>query len=277
MNSLKSSKAVDPLDNLYFREKNKSENKGASGSVDTSAYKCDVLTENLAYELRQLDASLDELFLTRCDLDSFQGIHKFRVRVSRRISSFSSILKTLARQCDAVSNSNQRVKLFTLYQFYNERLMRHKNNLSEWWSKNERHYHTLCLSSFVSNNSKLSEEEEPIDMSEEQVYEKDEIVTKKLKDTKNMMISQINQMDAAEISLLKSSDYITQQQAFLKVLKGKFNTATVLFNAIKRNTMKRYGIVRCCYFVFISSCSFIALRRFRAFKLARLVSFNLSH
>uniref|UniRef100_A0A3B0N8V0 Uncharacterized protein n=1 Tax=Theileria annulata TaxID=5874 RepID=A0A3B0N8V0_THEAN len=215
MDSCKSAKLVDSFDNSFYSEKNlykKDQNLSNS------------LGDNLVYELKQLDSTLDDLFLTtNQQLNTHYSIHKFRLKVSRRISSFSSILKSLSRQCESLSNSQQRVKLFTLHQFYNDRLMKHKNRLSEWWSRNERRYHDLYLSSFVShmkNSDKLKVEAyEASDFSDNGDSESDEgFITKKLKDTRNMMISQINQMDAAEPSLLKSSQYITQQVYILNCI-----------------------------------------------------------
>eukprot|EP00375_Theileria_parva_P002712 XP_765393.1 hypothetical protein [Theileria parva strain Muguga] len=214
MDSCKSAKLVDSFDNSFYSEKN---------LYKKDRNLSDSLGDNLVYELKQLDSTLDDLFLTtNQQLNTHYSIHKFRLKVSRRISSFSSILKSLSRQCESLSNSQQRVKLFTLHQFYNDRLMKHKNRLSEWWSRNERRYHDLYLSSFVShmkNSDKLRMGAyEPSDVSENGDSDGDEgFITKKLKDTRNMMISQINQMDAAEPSLLQSSQYITQQVYILNL------------------------------------------------------------
>nr|PVC51711.1 hypothetical protein MACL_00001342 [Theileria orientalis] len=339
------------------------------------------LIDNLIHELKQLDSNLEELFhISNSDLTTHYSIHKFRLKASRRISSYSNLLRNLVKSYESTTSTQQYVKLFTIHQFYNERLMRHKNKLSEWWSRNERRYHALCLSSFVSQisqpdgqtttslpsqinntkqlpntlNSKLASakgarmssgvkfsnqlsssshpstrnhgqdlldtesdssiyeygadgtaepsdagdftnrellrgtEREPFSRFASSVYagpqgaeapsalgrddmlkvsSKDDRLMRKLKDTRNMMINQINQMDAAESSLLKSSDYILQQQAILNVLKGKFSNARVTFNLVKRRAIKRYGMVRSCYFLFLFSCGFIVLRRFRFFKI----------
>ncbi|UKK01762.2 hypothetical protein MACK_001115 [Theileria orientalis] len=281
------------------------------------------LIDNLIHELKQLDVNLEELFhISNADLNTHYSIHKFRLKASRRISSYSTLLRNLIKAYESTTSTQQYVKLFTIHQFYNERLMRHKNKLSEWWSRNERRYHALCLSSFVSQisqpdgqtttslpgqlnntkqlpntlNSKLSSARggrmssgvkfssypsstnhcqdlldtesdtsiyasgvngpvEPLDPGDDTTHEllrdtdrepfsrfgssayagsqgvdapnalggddmlkvssRDDRLIRKLKDTRNMMINQINQMDAAESSLLKSSDYILQQQAIL--------------------------------------------------------------
>ncbi|UKJ90719.2 hypothetical protein MACJ_001653 [Theileria orientalis] len=353
------------------------------------------LIDNMIHELKQLDVNLEELFhISNADLNTHYSIHKFRLKASRRISSYSTLLRNLTKAYESTTSTQQYVKLFTIHQFYNERLMKHKNKLSEWWSRNERRYHALCLSSFVSQisqpdgqtttslpsqlnstkqlpntlNSKLASTRggrmssgvkltlisttselpcsnqlsslshpsstnhgqdlldtesdtsmyasgfdgpvEPLDPGDSTTHEllrdtdrepfgrfsrsayagsqgvdtpnalgggdmlkvssRDDHLIRKLKDTRNMMINQINQMDAAESSLLKSSDYILQQQAILNVLKGKFSNARVTFNLVKRRAIKRYGMVRSCYFLFLFSCGFIVLRRFRFFKIFHL-------
>ncbi|BAM40572.1 conserved hypothetical protein [Theileria orientalis strain Shintoku] len=203
------------------------------------------LIDNLIHELKQLDSNLEELFhISNADLTTHYSIHKFRLKASRRISSYSNLLRNLVKSYESTTSTQQYVKLFTIHQFYNERLMRHKNKLSEWWSRNERRYHALCLSSFVSQISQPDGQTTtslptPSALGRDdmlKVSSKDDRLMRKLKDTRNMMINQINQMDAAESSLLKSA-------------------------------IKRYGMVRSCYFLFLFSCGFIVLRRFRFFKI----------
>lgn len=97
--------------------------------------------------------------------------------------------------------------------------------------------------------------------------EGESVIVMKLKATRNMMLNQINQMSATELSMLKSSNYIVNQNKTLAVLKKRFGSASQLFKSVRRRTVNRYGTVRLCYFTFLGACGFITLRRFRVFKL----------
>lgn len=260
-NALKASATTDQLDSLYFRER------------ETAKSSANEWCETAICELSQLDASLEDLFKdSHIDFDTHQQIHKFRLRVSRRISAFASILRRLFKHIESTSSANK-LKLESLYNFYTERLMRHKNKLSKWWSRNERRYHSMCLSSFVSEAEgtvQLDKEENYVDGEEEFDIgddKEDSEIVMKLKATRSMMVNQINQMSATETSMLKSSNYIVRQEEVLAVLKKRFTSASQLFKSVRRRTINRYGTVRVCYFAFIGACGFITLRRFRVFKL----------
>ncbi|KAK2195620.1 hypothetical protein BdWA1_003298 [Babesia duncani] len=127
----------DALDKIYLREK-----RGTQVHMGEEPF----------YDLMQLDSSLEELFHQANEpFESHELMHRFRLRVSRRICAFSSILKRLARQIESADSViHQHIKLKTLHSFYQERLARHKARLCEWWSRNERTYHSLCLSSYVA-------------------------------------------------------------------------------------------------------------------------------
>lgn len=257
----KPSATAEQLDSLYFREREVSKNGQAE------------LNENAIYELSQLDASLEELFReSHVDFVTHQQIHKYRLRVSRRIAAFAGILRRLLKHSEATTPSN-RLKLQSLHRFYMERLMRHKNKLSDWWSRNERRYHSMCLSSFVSEAAASTE----VDGDENELVDDglvldsgegvDSELVLKLKATRSMMLNQINQMSATESSMLKSSSYIVRHEEILNVLKKRFGTASQMFKSVRRQTLNRYGTVRMCYFAFLGACGFITLRRFRVFKL----------
>lgn len=133
--------ASEQLDNIYFRER------------DAPKDGNNELIESAIYELNQLDDSLDELFKDAyVDFETHQQIHKFRLRVSRRISAFGSILRKLLKYTENTTAANK-LKLQSLHRLYLDHLMRHKSMLSDWWSRNEHRYHNLCLSSFVSEAS----------------------------------------------------------------------------------------------------------------------------
>eukprot|EP00371_Babesia_bovis_P001394 XP_001610041.1 hypothetical protein [Babesia bovis T2Bo] len=218
---------ADQLDGLYFREKEGPKH----GSIDLG---------DVAYELCQLDASLDELFReadTR--FTTHQQIHKFRLRVSRRISAFAAICRKLLKCIEMSSSSPDALKLKSFHMFYMERLMRHKINLSEWWSRNERDYHSMCLSSYVSEAESASQLDEDIDYDTSVTSNESELV-QKLKATRNMMLNQIKQMNDTESSMLKSSTYISRQAEILQVLKQRFGTARQLFVSVRRKTDFHY-------------------------------------
>ncbi|CDR94200.1 hypothetical protein, conserved [Babesia bigemina] len=262
---LKPTATAEQLDSLYFRERD--------GPTQVQPE----LGENIVYELCQLDASLEELFREgNADFTTHQQIHKFRLRVSRRISAFGGILRKLLLHSEESASANS-LKFQSLHRFYVGRLMRHKNKLSGWWSRNERRYHTMCLSSFVSQAgaaTELATEQDDVgDMCISSGVEGDESeVVLQLKATRNMMLNQISQMSATESSMLKSSNYIVRQEKILSALKQRFGSATRLLGSLRRKTLNRYGTVRLCYFTFLGMCLFIILRRFRVFKLAFNVS-----
>ncbi|GIX63195.1 protein transport protein SEC20, putative [Babesia caballi] len=103
--------SAEQLDSLYFRERDAPKH----GQVD--------LSDNAIYELCQLDASLEELFRdSDAEYTSHQQIHKFRLRVSRRISAFAGILRKLHKYSEATASPNS-LKLQSLHRFYMGRLM----------------------------------------------------------------------------------------------------------------------------------------------------------
>ncbi|GFE54815.1 hypothetical protein BaOVIS_022190 [Babesia ovis] len=163
---------AEQLDSLYFREKEAPKH----GNLDLG---------DVAYELCQLDASLDELFReAQAHFSTHQQIHKFRLRVSRRISAFAAICRKLFKQIE-IASSPDALRLRSLHRFYMDRLMRDEDE------------DTGC-DSLLDN-----------------VGEDESELVLKLKATRNMMLNQIKQMNAAESSMLKSSNYIIRQDEIL--------------------------------------------------------------
>ncbi|GBE60630.1 hypothetical protein, conserved [Babesia ovata] len=236
---------AEQLDNLYFRER------------DAPKQGQPELGENIVYELCQLDASLEELFREgNVDFTTHQQIHKFRLRVSRRISAFGGILRKLLLHSEESASANS-LKFQSLHRFYVGRLMR----LVRQPNCNRARVLEMIM-------SRTMEQDDAGDMSLcSAIVEDESEVVLQLKATRNMMLNQISQMSATESSMLKSSNYILRQEKILSALKQRFGSATRLLGSLRRKTLNRYGTVRLCYFTFLGMCLFIILRRFRVFKL----------
>ncbi|KAK1443631.1 hypothetical protein BgAZ_205070 [Babesia gibsoni] len=201
--------ASEQLDNIYFRER------------DAPKDGNNELIESAIYELNQLDDSLDELFKDAyVDFETHQQIHKFRLRVSRRISAFGSILRKLLKYTENTTAANK-LKLQSLHRLYLDHLMR-------------------------DDTENLIEEDDV-----RSDAEGESVIVMKLKATRNMMLNQINQMSATELSMLKSSNYIVNQNKTLagnftrknkqtvSVLKKRFGSASQLFKSVRRRFVNR--------------------------------------
>jgi len=104
-------------------------------------------------DLNLLDESLANLFAN--PPNSEEVVHdvlvQFRGRVARRVTRYGPLVKRIWQLCERLPiNSDAQITAKTLHKKHIEFLQDYKNQLSQWWSRTERQFHTMRMASLVS-------------------------------------------------------------------------------------------------------------------------------
>ncbi|SBT00499.1 protein transport protein SEC20, putative (SEC20), partial [Plasmodium malariae] len=159
----------------------------------------------------------------------------FRGKVSKRIVHYSKLILQYKNKILSSEKLEDDIEedVKRQYEYHLKNLDNHKRELSIWWHKNAKDYHRLCISNFLnakkSNGNVLVSESNETHMTDVN-----------LKDTKKMMIDEINRMKNVRSELLESSQKLRKQDEIFNIFESKLKSSAQLILSLKQ----KLGFIR---------------------------------
>ncbi|SCO69755.1 protein transport protein SEC20, putative [Plasmodium vivax] len=205
--------------------------------------------------MKLIDDSLKNLFLCEDDLNSHDAFLLFRGKVAKRIVHYSSLAAECKDKILCAEASDEDVEdVRQQFEFHQGNVQRYKNKLSIWWNKKGKDYHRLCMNEFLTKRK--SDDHGTFSESAEKKQ-----TDANLKDTKQMMIEEINRMKSVRSELLESSHKLRKQDQIFNMFESKIKSSTQLLFSLKKKAQNDTRYVWYSFFFFLSVCSYIILRR----------------
>ncbi|GAB68833.1 Sec20-like protein [Plasmodium cynomolgi strain B] len=175
--------------------------------------------------MKLIDDSLKNLFLSEDDLNSHDAFLLFRGKVAKRIVHYSNLAAECKDKilCAEVSDEDAED------------------------IKQQFEYHQGNVESDDHGTFSESEEKKQTDAN--------------LKDTKQMMIDEINRMKSVRSELLESSHKLRKQDQIFNMFESKIKSSTQLLFSLKKKAQNDTRYVWYSFFFFLSVCSYIIMRR----------------
>ncbi|CRG97558.1 protein transport protein SEC20, putative [Plasmodium gallinaceum] len=205
----------------------------------------------LINQMKLVDDNLKNLFLSEEGLNDHDSFLLFRSKVSRRIIDYSNTISQF-NKIICLENIEKNVK--EEYEYHLKNIENYKKKLSLWWNTWEKDYHRLCMKLFlkkkISNNYIENNEEKNKDM-----------YNINLKDTRKMMIDEVNRMKNVKSELLDSSQKLKKQDEIFNSFEMKLKSSAQLIFSLKKKAENDTRYVWYSFFFFLSVCIYIILRR----------------
>ncbi|KJP88206.1 hypothetical protein AK88_02153 [Plasmodium fragile] len=205
--------------------------------------------------MKLIEDNLKNLFLSEDDLNSHDAFLLFRGKVAKRIVHYSSLAAECKDKilCAEVSDEDlEDVK--NQFEYHQGNVERYKTKLSIWWNKKGKDYHRLCMNEFLTKRK--SDDHGTVSESAEKKQ-----TDANLKDTKQMMIEEINRMKSVRSELLESSHKLRKQDQIFYMFESKIKSSTELLFSLKKKAQHDTRYVWYSFLFFLSVCSYIILRR----------------
>ncbi|CAA9990775.1 protein transport protein SEC20, putative [Plasmodium knowlesi strain H] len=205
--------------------------------------------------MKIIEDSLKNLFLSEDDLNNHDAFLLFRGKVAKRIVHYSSLAAECKDRilCAEVSDEDLE-DIRQQFEYHQGNVERYKNKLSNWWNKKGKDYHRLCMNEFLTKRK--SEDHGTFSVSPEEKQ-----TDANLKDTRQMMIEEINRMKNVRSELLESSHKLRKQDQIFNMFESKIKSSTDLLFSLKKKAQNDTRYVWYSFFFFLGVCSYIILRR----------------
>ncbi|SBT80699.1 protein transport protein SEC20, putative [Plasmodium malariae] len=206
--------------------------------------------------MKFIDDNLKRLFKSEQVLNDHDSFLLFRGKVSKRIVHYSKLILQYKNKILSSEKLEDDIEedVKRQYEYHLKNLDNHKRELSIWWHKNKKDYHRLCMSNFLnakkSNGNVLVSESNETHMTDVN-----------LKDTKKMMIDEINRMKNVRSELLESSQKLRKQDEIFNIFESKLKSSAQLILSLKQKAQNDTRYVWYSFFFFLSVCFYIILRR----------------
>ncbi|ANQ10057.1 Uncharacterized protein PCOAH_00038890 [Plasmodium coatneyi] len=206
--------------------------------------------------MKLIDDSLKNLFLSEDDdLNSHDSFLLFRGKVAKRIVHYSSLAAECKDKILCAEVSDEDVEeIKQQFEYHQGNVERYKSKLSIWWNKKGKDYHRLCMNEFLTKRK--SDDHGAFSESPEKKQ-----TDANLKDTKQMMIEEINRMKNVRSELLESSHKLRKQDQIFNMFESKIKSSTELLFSLKKKAQNDTRYVWYSFFFFLSVCCYIILRR----------------
>ncbi|GAW83375.1 protein transport protein SEC20 [Plasmodium gonderi] len=206
-------------------------------------------------QMKFIDDSLKNLFQSDHELNNHDAFLLFRGIVAKRIVHYSSLIAECKDKILCADISDEDIEdVRRQFEYHQGNVKKYKRELSTWWNKNEKNYHRICMNVFLTKRKSDNHAEHA------EISEKNETDTN-LKDTKQMMIEEINRMKNVRSELLESSHKLRKQDEIFNMFESKIKSSTQLIFSLKRKAQNDTRYVWYSFFFFLSVCSYIILRR----------------
>ncbi|SBT02384.1 protein transport protein SEC20, putative (SEC20), partial [Plasmodium ovale curtisi] len=185
----------------------------------------------LLNRMKFVDDNLKKLFLSENVLTDHDSYLLFRGRVSKRIEDYAHLISQCNGKILECENWEEDTEEYVRQKMEQHRrnIENHKRELSVWWATNGRDYHRLCMSHFLNNRKSCVTTE----------HGDNNRADANLKDTKKMMIDEINRMKNVRSELIESSQMLRKQNEIFKAFESKLRYSAQLIFSLK----KRYQFV----------------------------------
>ncbi|ETB61412.1 hypothetical protein, variant 1 [Plasmodium yoelii 17X] len=177
----------------------------------------------------------------------------FRGKISKRIVDYSQLISNCNDKildCEYLEDDNEKRIKDTLEEHL-KNLENYKRGLSIWWRKNEKDFHCLCMNNFLN-----------LQKSDSDIISTDKKTdNKSLKDTKKIMIDEINRMKNVRSELLESSQKLKKQNEIFNIFEERLRSSANLIFSLKKRADNDARYVWYSFFLFLSVCGYIVMRR----------------
>ncbi|EUD68854.1 hypothetical protein C922_00542 [Plasmodium inui San Antonio 1] len=205
--------------------------------------------------MKFINDSLKNLFLSEDDLNSHDAFLLFRGKVAKRIVHYSSLASECKDKILCAEVSDEDVEdVKQQLEYHQGNVERYRNKLRIWWNNNGKDYHRLCMNEFLTKRK--SDDHGTFSKSAEKKQ-----TDANLKDTKQMMIDEINRMKSVRSELLESSQKLRKQDQIFNMFESKIKSSTQLLFSLKKKAQNDTRYVWYSFFFFLSVCSYIIMRR----------------
>ncbi|SBT47545.1 protein transport protein SEC20, putative (SEC20) [Plasmodium ovale wallikeri] len=203
--------------------------------------------------MKLVDDNLKKLFLSENVLTDHDSYLLFRGRVSKRIEDYAHLISQCNGKILECENWEEDAEEYVRQKMEEHRrnIENHKRELSVWWATHGRDYHRLCMSHFLNNRKSCVTTE----------HGDNNRVDANLKDTKKMMIDEINRMKNVRSELIESSQMLRKQNEIFKAFESKLRYSAQLIFSLKKRAENDGRYVWYSFFFFLSICAYIILRR----------------
>ncbi|EAA22976.1 hypothetical protein [Plasmodium yoelii yoelii] len=175
----------------------------------------------------------------------------FRGKISKRIVDYSQLISNCNDKildCEYLEDDDEKRIKDTLEEHL-KNLENYKRGLSIWWKKNEKDFHCLCMNNFLNlQKSDIISTDKKTD-------------NKSLKDTKKIMIDEINRMKNVRSELLESSQKLKKQNEIFNIFEERLRSSANLIFSLKKRADNDARYVWYSFFLFLSVCGYIVMRR----------------
>ncbi|ETW47728.1 hypothetical protein PFMALIP_04261 [Plasmodium falciparum MaliPS096_E11] len=173
-------------------------------------------------QMRLVDENLKSLFSFEETLNDHDALLLFRGRVSKRIVDYSNLIT----ECD--------------------------NNLtcSEYISPNLKEQYEYHLKNIDNDINVTSNDDD-----------RNKLTDINLKDTKKLMIDEINRMKNVKSELIESSQKLKKQDEIFNIFEMKIRSSAKLIYSLKKKAESDTRYVWYSFFFFVSICVYITMRR----------------
>ncbi|VWU50090.1 protein transport protein SEC20, putative [Hepatocystis sp. ex Piliocolobus tephrosceles] len=205
--------------------------------------------------MQLVNENLKKLFLTQQDFNDHDSYLLFRGKVSKRIVYYASLISQCNNNISVCENADESVDEYVKekLEYHIKTLRNYKRELSKWWMEHKKNYYRLCVHNIL--DKKKCESHDTIKTSGTDVNDLH------LKDTKNMMINEINRMKNAKSQLLESSHILKKQDKIFTMFESRLKSSAQLILSIRKKAEKDSKYVWYSFFFFVSVCCYIILRR----------------
>ncbi|KYN94609.1 protein transport protein SEC20, putative [Plasmodium reichenowi] len=203
-------------------------------------------------QMRLVDENLKSLFSFEETLNDHDALLLFRGRVSKRIVDYSNLIT----ECDNNLTCSEYISpnLKEQYEYHLKNVDNYKRELSVWWNGRANDYHRLCMENFL--NRKISD----INVTSND-DDRNKLTDINLKDTKKLMIDEINRMKNVKSELIESSQKLKKQDEIFNIFEMKIRSSAKLIYSLKKKAESDTRYVWYSFFFFVSICVYITMRR----------------
>ncbi|CRH02418.1 protein transport protein SEC20, putative [Plasmodium relictum] len=206
---------------------------------------------SLISQMKLVDNNLKNLFLSEEVLNDHDSFLLFRGKVSKRIVDYSSLIS----HCNKIIFSEHiENNVKEEYEYHSRNVENYKRKLSLWWNTWEKDYHRLCMKLFL-DKKKSDNYVETIEETNKNISHIN------LKDTRKMMMDEVNRMKNVKSELLESSQKLKKQDEIFNSFEMKLRSSAQLIFSLKKKAENDTRYVWYSFFFFLSICIYIILRR----------------
>ncbi|SCM26049.1 protein transport protein SEC20, putative [Plasmodium chabaudi chabaudi] len=203
--------------------------------------------------MKLMNNNLNDIFSHEQIFSDHDSYLLFRGKVSKRIVDYSQLIsncKDKILDCEYLEDDDEK-RINDALEEHLRNLENYKRGLSIWWKKNEKDFHCLCMNNFLnlqkSNDNTIASDKK--------------VDNPNLKDTKKIMIDEINRMKNVRSELLESSQKLKKQNEIFNIFEEKIRSSANLIFSLKKKADSDARYVWYSFFLFLSVCGYIIMRR----------------